>query len=273
MLDPRTRSALADGEAGHTDDPEVDELVVEIVETREQMTDTVEEIGSRLDPHNIVEGAKATVREATIGKVEGMADTAGALVNDAGDTVREAGSGIVDTITRNPIPAALVGIGVGWLVLSKRPASRYPSDGSWQKYGAGAGPYRDRSAVETVQRRAGQMADDVGRTVDDVAGQVGRFAGDLPDDVRSTADQIGAQAGQLFQSNPLAVGAIAAAVGTAVGLALPATQAERRAISRPTRQLIAKAQDVATDALDSAEQAARDAEQQARAEEATAKAH
>jgi hypothetical protein len=272
-MDSRTRSALAEGEAGQTDDPEVEELVVEIVETREQMTDTVEEIGSRLDPHNIVEGAKATVREATIGKVEDMANTAGALVNDAGDTVRDAGSGIVDTITRNPVPAALVGIGVGWLALSRRPASQYPYGGSWRKYGPESTTDRDPSAVGSVQRRAGQMADDVGRTVDDVAGRVGRFAGDFPDDVRSTADEIGAQAGRLFQSNPLAVGAIAAAVGTALGLALPATQAERRAISRPTRQLMARAEDVATDALDSAEQTARDAEQQARAEDAAAKAH
>jgi hypothetical protein len=125
-MDARTRAALGESESG---DPEVDELVDDIVETREEMTVTVEEIGDRLDPRNIVAGAKETVREATVGKVEDMANTAGALVSDAGDTVREAGSGIVDTITRNPIPAAMVGVGLGWLALSRRPSSQYGRDG------------------------------------------------------------------------------------------------------------------------------------------------
>ena len=123
-MDARARSALGDAELTETDDPEVEALVGDIVETREEMTVTVEEIGDRLDPRNIVAGAKDTVREATIGKVEDMANTAGAMVSDAGDTVREAGSGIVDTITKNPIPAAMVGLGLGWLALSSRSSGK-----------------------------------------------------------------------------------------------------------------------------------------------------
>jgi len=256
-MDQGSRTAAIvgdDGAAADTGDPEVDALVGDIVETRDEMTLTVEEIGDRLDPQNIIEGAKETVREATVGKVEDMANTAGTMVTEAGDTVREAGSGLVDRITSNPIPAAMVGLGLGWLALSSRPASP------------------DRSSIGG-QQRAGMMADRVGRTMDDVSGQVGRVADELPYQVRSTADQIGSEAGRMFQSNPLAVGAIAVAVGTAVGLAMPATDMERRAIARPARQVMDRAEEAATEAIEGVEQSARDAEQQARRKDTKAKAH
>ena len=48
------------------DEPNEDVEVIasEIEETREEMTGTVEAIGERLDPANIVQDAKETVREA-----------------------------------------------------------------------------------------------------------------------------------------------------------------------------------------------------------------
>jgi hypothetical protein len=110
-------------DAGATGDPEVDQLVEEIEVTRVEMTGTVEEIGDRLDPRNIVADAKETVREATVGKVEQMANTAGEMVSNAGQTAQEAGTGLVDTIRRNPVPAAMVGIGLGWLAMSARSSS------------------------------------------------------------------------------------------------------------------------------------------------------
>jgi hypothetical protein len=256
-----------DAAPADTGDREVDALVGDIVETRDEMTVTVEEIGDRLDPQNIIEGAKETVREATVGKVETMANTAGMMVTDAGDTVREAGSGLVDRITSNPIPAAMVGLGLGWLALSSRPATQGQS-----------------RSTDGAQQRAAMMADQVGRTVDDVTGKAGRtvdnvtgkagrIADELPYQVRSTADQIGSEAGRMFQSNPLAVGAIAVAVGTAVGLAMPATEMERRAIARPARQVMERAEDAATDAMEGVEESVREAEQTARQKDIKAKAH
>jgi hypothetical protein len=113
-----------------------------------------------------------------------------------------------------------------------------------------------------VQQRAGAAAD-----------QVGRLAGQVPDQVDSLTRQIGDNAGRMFNHNPLAVGAIAVAVGTAVGLLLPATQAERRAIGQPARQALDKAEEVATEALGQAEQTARDVEEQAREEDRLTRPH
>lgn len=282
-MDARTGATL-EASARDIEDPEVDDLVEDIAETREEMTVTVEQIGDRLDPRNIVEGAKETVREATVGKVEDMANTAGAMVSDAGETVREAGSGIVDTITRNPIPAAMVGLGIGWLALSSRSDGQRQSRDTWREtygrnpstrpgysgatYDAGVGVMdREPSAMDKVGQRVDDVTGQLGRTVDDVTGRVSRVADDVPYQVRSTADHIGAEAGRLFEANPLAVGAIAVGVGAAIGLALPATEMERRAIARPARQVMERAEGAATEALEGVEATAREAEQTARQEE------
>src|SRR5688572_16721627 len=95
--------------------PRSEDIVEDIETTRGAMTETVQAIGDRLDPTNIVADAKATVREATVGKVEVMADNAGRMIEEAGYTAQNAGGSIVETIKRNPIPAAMAAIGIGWL--------------------------------------------------------------------------------------------------------------------------------------------------------------
>ncbi|HEY0128324.1 MAG TPA: DUF3618 domain-containing protein, partial [Rubrobacteraceae bacterium] len=92
------------------DESEVDEIEitrVEIERTRAGMSETVDAIQERLSPENLkeqakdrVEQAKDRVKEATVGKAQ------------------EAGSGIVGTIKANPLPAALTGIGLGWLLMN-----------------------------------------------------------------------------------------------------------------------------------------------------------
>lgn len=278
-----------EGELDDTAQAEVDVLVEGIEETRTEMTLTVEEIGDRLDPKNIVADAKDTVRAATVGKVEDMANSAGAMVSDAGETVREAGTGIVDTITRNPIPAALAGIGIGWLVLSGRSSSQSKGYGSYDSSYGKTG--NGQSTMGQLQHKAGRMAGDVGSTVGDVAeqagetvghaadkvghvaGQVGDAAGQVPDQVRTMATQVTSEASRMYQQNPMALGAIAVAVGAAVGLALPVTETERRAIRQPAQQIVAKAEEAASDALGQVEQTARDAEQTAREEDMQARPH
>lgn len=287
-LDATRSTGGMEGDLEDAGDADVEILVEGIEDTRTEMTLTVEEIGDRLDPKNIVADAKDTVRAATVGKVEDMANTAGAMVSDAGETVREAGSGIVDTITRNPIPAALAGIGIGWLVLSGRSSSQSQGNAYGSRYNAsgynGNGYGNGQSTMGQLQHKAGRMADDVGSTVGDAAehvgqtvgqaaDQVGQVAGQVPDQVRTMATQVSSEAGRMFQQNPMAMGAIAVAVGAAVGLALPVTETERRAIRQPAQQIVAKAEEVASDALGQVEETARDAEQSARDEELQARPH
>ena len=88
-------------------------LRAEIRETRERMSVTLDELSDRLNPNRLKMQVKENIREATVGRVENMA-------RNARDRVTESGHGMIDRIRENPIPAAMVGIGLGWLIFGGR---------------------------------------------------------------------------------------------------------------------------------------------------------
>lgn len=258
---------------GRTADDAIDhataEKLGEIEQTREAMHDTVEEIGDRLAPSAIVQNAKETVRDATVGRVEDMADSATQMFSEAGSTAQEAGYGIVETVRRNPIPATLAGIGIAWLVTHR--AS--PRTSAWDRSGWSdrrrSGPYAsgidsaDRGSydsvggkIESVGQKVGEIGERVGDKVDkgvdtltDRAERVGDRVGDVPDEMGYRVQDLSEQARMLIQDSPLAVGAVAVAVGTALGAALPSTSMERRVLRPATEKAIGTAEETATKAL------------------------
>jgi hypothetical protein len=188
---------------GVTADPEIDQLVEEIVYTREEMTGTVEEIGDRLDPRNVVAEATGSVRDATIGKVESVATQASDMVGNLPQSAQQAGTGIVDAIRRNPVPAAMVGIGLGWLAISSRGSSSSRSndwsdggrnwsgqsfsDGgrmgteTWDTTGYGGSGYGSGSySGQGIGDKVGDKVGQVQETVGDKVGQVQQKRGDRP---------------------------------------------------------------------------------------------
>ena len=232
-------------------DPEaqaqVEDLENEIAATRDEMTDTVQTIGERLDPANVVQGAKDTVREATVGKVENM-------TNEVMETASDAGSGILETIRRNPIPAAMAAVGIGWLLMNRSDGrSSYRSYNSWRDNERDGYGYPTSGRDRGVTDRAGETFDQVGRkageVADDVRSTVGSTVGQLPDQVGSTAREVGWNAERFAQDNPLALGAAAFAVGAAIGMALPETDVERNVLGGPASSAIDKAQQAASDAV------------------------
>jgi ElaB/YqjD/DUF883 family membrane-anchored ribosome-binding protein len=264
--------------------PEVEALTQDIEQTRDEMSGTVEAIADRLDPANIVQDAKQTVREATVGKVEEMAnnvaETASGFVDDARYTAQDAGTGILETVKRNPIPAAMAGIGIGWLLThrssgqssraswerarwtgSDRQFSRFDDDQSGRGgYGSGSdASMSDRAsgAVEQVGQQASQFADTVGSKVGGVADQARSTAGQIPDQFGGIARDAQWNAQRLVEENPLAVGAIAVAVGAAIGMALPETQTEQRILGPAAEKAISTAEQTANEAAQQLETAAR----------------
>lgn len=94
-----------------SEDPEV--IREEIRRTRTRMSDTIEELGDRLNPKRVKADLKRNLHDATIGKAEHMARVAAHRVDDTRHS-------LMDSIRENPIPAAMAGIGLGWLFLSSR---------------------------------------------------------------------------------------------------------------------------------------------------------
>lgn len=290
-----------DTDADRTD--ETAEIRSNIEQTRAEMSGTIEAIQERLNPQHLkeqvqdqvreqFEEAKATVRDATIGKAE-------AMVRSAGETVTEARSTIMDTIRQNPLPAALVGIGLGWLFMNSRSSSSRRYQGydtasyqapyrneyyaSQPEYGArtyatGARTYSEPSPIErgqqavghTVQRaqeKAGDVASKVQETVGDLADRGQATVGSIVNQAQSTAGDIAGQAQyqaqriedrfqQTLIENPLAVGVLALAVGAAVGLAVPETQREHELMGEARDTLVERVQSAVQDVAEKAQQVA-----------------
>ena len=99
---------IDDAEAGSLTDEEQAEAAdirADIEETREEMGGTLNELGDRLEPGHLMNQAKDNVRDATIGRVE--------------ETARGMSDMVMDTIKRNPIPAALAGAGLALLWINR----------------------------------------------------------------------------------------------------------------------------------------------------------
>ena len=293
---------------------ETEEIRANIEQTRAEMSETIDALQERLSPTNLkeqakeqvreqFEEAKTMVREATIGRVENM-------VQNASDTVSEARYTMMDTIRENPIPAALVGIGLGWLFMnrSSRTPTRYSGRGSvrgdYRSYERSR-PYDDRrgyydtlgygdnqrrydsggtvsqvrqgasSMIDRAQDTASSVASRVQDTASNVAGNVSETASNLADRAQETASNLADQAQyqaqrvedrfqESLRTNPLAIGAIALALGTAVGLALPETEKENELMGEARDTLLDKAQEVASDTMEKVQRVASDVTSEAK---------
>lgn len=109
-----TQANRAQGTNDHlvtSSDPEA--IRLQIQRTRSRMGVTIDEIQKRLSPDYIKEQATETLREAASDRVEQFTQT-------AEDTMNSWRMNAMNTIKDNPVPAALIGIGLGWLLLSER---------------------------------------------------------------------------------------------------------------------------------------------------------
>jgi ElaB/YqjD/DUF883 family membrane-anchored ribosome-binding protein len=236
---------------------EIERTRAEIERTRADMSETVDAIQDRLSPESLKEQAKDRVKEATVGKAQ------------------EAGSGVMGTIRANPLPAALTGIGLGWLLVNARRQSSaqgsyrvgaYPYDYPPRYEVPGADGPSTGQAVERARDRAGETA----TQVQDKAGQVASQAQDrvsrLGNQARYQAQRASGGFQRMLQENPLAVGALGVGVGAAVGLAIPETTREHEVMGEARDTFVEKAQEKAQDAQERVQQVAQEAQNAAQQE-------
>ncbi len=254
------------------EDTEVDDVAAtraEIERTRADMSETVDAIQERLSPENLKEQAKDRVKEATVGRAQ------------------EAGSGIMETIRANPLPAALTGIGLGWLLVSARRSAssgrpsygdrtygyppRYEDQGvSGSSAGQALGQARGKVG-ETASRAQGKVGD-AASEAQDKAGEVASQAQDrlsnLTEQARYQARRASGGFERMLRENPLAMGALAVGAGAAVGLAIPQSAREHEVMGEARDTFVEKAQEKAQDAQEKVQRVAQEAQSAAK-EEAT----
>jgi len=219
---------------------------------------------------------KAAVRDATIGRVERMANT-------TSETSKYVGSTTIQTIKQNPGPAALTALGVGWLVMNGRSSSGQGQTSqstlssesqllegmgdqveskvgqAQETAGNAVGQAQDgiSSAAGQVQQTATEVAGQVQDTASEVAGQVQSTikgaAGQVQETagtLASTAKQAPSRLRQMIEDNPVSLGLLALALGGAVALAIPETQREHELLGGARDTLIDKAQTSAQNVIE-----------------------
>jgi hypothetical protein len=117
MADRNDEIVRTDADIEITTDQETAQIRAEIRETRARVGETLEQLGERLNPRVLKEQVttevKQGIRDATIGKVENM-------TRKAGKRLQEGNVTLMERIKDNPVPAAMIAIGLGWLIMSKR---------------------------------------------------------------------------------------------------------------------------------------------------------
>lgn len=284
----RTTGQYAAAEGGKPES-----IRAEISETRSRLSDTISEIGERLNPQlvkeQVTERVKEGIREATIGRVEHMA-------RNAADTVNATRTSIIDTVRDNPVPAAMIAVGLGWLLFNgrrstsvdtaRRPQTDYGTSG-YEDYAYDTAGDGDESRLANATHRVADAANSVRDRASDVAGRVSDRTRGAVDSARDAvasrasgiADRASAIAGSVssraqnvagsvsdravqgrrrvedaFHDNPLAVGAVAVALGVVAGLAAPSTERESQLFGETRDRVVDRARSVVSDVKDEAQQ-------------------
>jgi hypothetical protein len=196
-----------------------------------------------------------------------ITETGSDFLKDLGDSVR-----------RNPISAALVGMGVLWLFTGGRTVERV---GSLAR-GAGLDRLPDvaGSAVDTARSTVRAGAESVVDRISSVTGmlrdtsgagldQVTRAGSQALDSAYDYAQAIPEQGSalfetardglsELFRTQPLALGAIGVAIGAGIAAALPVTDLESEYFGETSDRLKEQAVDLATDQVARAADVAED---------------
>jgi Protein of unknown function (DUF3618) len=221
------------------------EIEREVRQSRAEVEQTLDAIGARLSPGELLDQAIGYFRDGR-----------------GGEFARNLG----DSITQNPIPLTLVGVGLAWMMLGgqrfARNGDRLASDdwddwddddpdaieehyvglaeesmaylhpGADLRSGGGAGDDL-KEAGRTARDKLGELGDqarDAGARARERVARAGAGVADRAHDARRRAQHYGRRARQgvlrSLDEQPLVLGAIGLAIGAALGAALPPTKAE-----------------------------------------------
>jgi ElaB/YqjD/DUF883 family membrane-anchored ribosome-binding protein len=257
--DPRAAAAPESASASASAEHDPAAIRAEIVETRAEMSETIDAIQEKLSPQRIMDEAKQNVRDATVGKVTTMMNTVTDKAAEVGEQVQDQAQQAVTYVRDNPVPALLIGAGVAWLLMRSRGGrssyagySGYGGRSTYSGYsGAGGSRYRVRE-----DRPASEMETSWTEAASDTAGQMQRRMSEYGRSAETTLER-------WLRENPLTVGTVALAAGAVVGLGLPRTRTEDAWMGEARDTLVERAQDTAQQAVEKVGEVAEQVQQSA----------
>lgn len=233
----------------------------EIEQTREEMSETVNEIQDRLRPGTIAANAAESVR-----------DTASETMRDIAE------SDSVHYVRANPIPTAMVGIGLAglaWLAFGGNDKEDYRAG----RYSGGARNWRgvkgrhdapDRYRSSAAYGGSESAGYDYESPATGATGELSSRAGEVARDLRTGAEQTSRRLRQrayraqsrlqrTWNESPLLIGAAAAVLGALIGSALPETQRENELMGETRDNMIEGVEQAVKGKVEQVQNAATDA--------------
>jgi len=122
-----------------TDKPDYDkqtssEIRADIDQTRASVGDKIDQLQARLDPNRLKQQAQETVQEM-------LNDTATSMTDYVKTHKDEMVTSLADAARRNPLPTALIGLGIGWLILESMSGPRQERRSTPRDYSSQQGYY------------------------------------------------------------------------------------------------------------------------------------
>jgi hypothetical protein len=160
---------------------------------------------------------------------------------------------VMETIKRNPIPAALAGAGLALLWANR-------AEGSQDMKHAGTYGYRSQNGGSS--EGIGDAASKVGGAVESVAEGAQHVGGEVIGRADETVEQVSWKLESFMRANPLAMAAIAAGAGAVIASIVPETSKEREVLGDASRQVTSAVRDTVEEAATKAEETMDRAEEQ-----------
>ena len=240
----------------HNGERRPEEIQAEIARTRGDMDATLTAIEQRLTPGQLIDQGLDYVRSSG----------ANEFVSNLGGSVKN-----------NPIPVALMGIGMAWLMATGNRKPSYLQEGGsvegatpgmMQRASEGMSSTKDRlsQTTQSAKERVGQ----IGQGARERVGQLGESARgkteQMREQMRHQAERVRTGYDALVREQPLVLGAIGLAVGALLAAAAPRTRREDELMGEASDRLTERAKEAGKETLEKAKQVATVAKDAASAE-------
>lgn len=267
---------------------ETEALRTEIDITRHRMDETIDALGRRLKGRHLIDEALHLFRKQ---QENGNMTKLTQKITSSADTAYHS---VVDTIKAHPVPIALVGAGVGWLIY-ERSRSHSPSSGA-DDYRAGSmydefspGPLSGEhsssgalfghetyygegiAATSSIKDKASQALGSLQEKASQVRGRLSETGAQAKEQTRRMYQKSRETITTAVEEHPLQSGLVCLAVGLLAGLLIPTPRRLRQTIEPKARELNARARETANDLIERGTQvvqSATDAATQAAKKEA-----
>lgn len=241
----------------HQDTRSPEQIQRDIQQTRTEMSETLDAIRDKFSPGELLDQALRYFKSSNSGDRTGVGEAASQWASSLGDTVKQ-----------NPVPVALIGAGLAWLMMgggSRRTASSEPRPHLYDAYDAPVYDAYNAPVSMThgtqehsggLKERAGEMASGVQERMSAAGERVGHTADRLWHQARRQGGRTQETFNYLRDEQPLVLGALGFALGAALGAGLPPTQREDELMGETRDQVVQRAQELGAEHLDKAKQVA-----------------